>query len=92
MLSFGRRVRFTVLVLTAQVLLMATSIAWCVHMVLIAVHNEIYFVEPNLTVLYAEIAITVVITLFAAIVFTLQWRRLGERRTDSHYAQKDKID
>ncbi len=91
MLSFGRRVRFTVVVLTAQVLLMATSIAWCVHMVLIAMYGGIYFVESNRPVLYAEIAITVVITLFAAIVFALQWKRLGETRRANDYAQTDKI-
>ena len=91
MLSFSRRVRFTVLVLTAQILLMAVSIVCCVQMVLIAVHGGIYFVEPNRTVLYAEIAITVVITLFAAIVFALQWKRLSETRRANDYAQTDKI-
>ena len=80
MLSSSRRVRFSILVLTAQVLLMATSIAWCVHMALIAKYGEIYFVESNHLILYAEIGVTAVITLFAATVFALQWKRLGERR------------
>ena len=77
---FGRRLRFAILILVAQLLLVALAIAWCVHMVLIAKHGEIYFVETNSAILYGEIAATVVITLFAIIVFTLQFKRLGERR------------
>ena len=56
------------------------AIAWCIHMVLIARHGEIYFIEPNPVVLYGEIAATVLITLFAVTIFTLQFKRLGEKR------------
>jgi hypothetical protein len=77
---FGRRLKFTILVLTAQLLLIAMAIAWCVHMVLIAKYGEIYFVEENSAVLYGEIAATVLITLFAGTVFGLQFKRLRERR------------
>lgn len=77
---FGRRLRFTILVLAAQLLLIAMAIAWCVHMVLIAKYGEIYFVEGNPAILYGEIAATALITLFAVIIFILQFRRLGERR------------
>jgi len=77
---FGRRLRFAILILVAQLLLVALAIAWCVHMVLIAKHGEVYFVETNSAILCGEIAATVVITLFAIIVFTLQFKRLGERR------------
>ena len=76
----GRRVSFTMAVLAAQMLLMATSIAWCVHMVLIAKYGELYFVEANPVILYGEIVAAALITLFAATVFILQWKRLGERR------------
>ena len=82
-LLHGRRVRFAIAVLAAQLLLIATAIAWCVHMVLIAKYGEVYFVEANTIILYGEIAATALITLFAIIVFALQWKRLGEkRRTD----------
>ena len=82
-LIYGRRVRFAIAVLAAQLLLVANSIAWCVHMVIIAKYGEVYFVESNTTILYVEIAATALITLFAIIVFALQWKRLGEkRRTD----------
>ena len=76
----GRRVKFAVAVLAAQVLLIATSIAWCVHMILIAKYGELRFVEANPRILYGEIGVTALITLFATTVFILQWKRLGEKR------------
>ena len=82
-LLHGRRVRFAMAVLAAQLLLIATAIAWCVHMMLIAKYGELRFVEANPIILYGEIVATALITLFAATVFILQWKRLGEkRRTD----------
>jgi len=82
-LLHGRRVRFTIAVLAAQLLLIATAVAWCLHMVIIARYGEIHFVEANRVILYGEIVATVLITLFAIIVFALQWKRLSEkRRTD----------
>ena len=77
---FGRRVTFAIVVLASQLLLIATAVTWCVHMILIARHGKIYFVETNPVVLYGEIAATVLISLFAAAVFVLQCRRLGEKR------------
>ena len=79
---FGRRVTFAILVLSAQLLLIALAIAWCVHMVLIAKYGRIYFVEENPAILYGEIAATALIILFAIVVFALQCKRLGERRRD----------
>lgn len=77
---FGRRVTFAILVLAAQLLLIALAIAWCVHLVLIVRYGEIFFIEANPVVLYGEIAATVLITVFAVTVFALQYKRLGERR------------
>lgn len=77
---FGRRTRFSLAVLAAQVLLIATAIAWSVHMALIAMHGEVYFVEPNSAILLAELIGTALIVVYAATVFTLQWKRMGERR------------
>ena len=79
---FGRRVRFAIFVLAAQLLLIAMAIAWCIHMVLIAKYGKIYFVETNPAILYGEIVATALVTLFAIIVFALQYKRLGERRRD----------
>ena len=77
---FGRRVTFAIVVLVSQLLLIAMTIAWTIHMALIAKTGEIYFIEENPIILYGEIAATVLITLFAIIVFVLQCKRLGERR------------
>ena len=79
-LLHGRRVRFTIAVLAAQLLLIATAVAWCLHMVIIARYGEIHFVEENTIILYGEIVATALITLFAIIVFALQWKKLGEKR------------
>ena len=77
---FGRRVTFAIVVLVSQLLLIAMAIAWTIHMALIAKTGEIYFIEENPIILYGEIAATVLITLFAIVVFVLQCKRLGERR------------
>ena len=59
--------RFATAVLAAQLLLIATSIAWCVHMVLFAKYGEIHFMEANPLILYGEIGATALIILFAAV-------------------------
>jgi hypothetical protein len=87
-LLYARRVRFALAVPAAQLLLIATSIAWCVHMVLITKYGELHFVEANPTVLYGEIMATALITLFAAAVFILQWKRLGEKRSTKKWKTK----
>lgn len=79
-MPFGRRVKFTILVLVSQLLLIALAMAWVVHMVLIAKNGAVYFVEGNTTILWAEIGITTLITLFATAVFAIEIYRLGERR------------
>jgi uncharacterized BrkB/YihY/UPF0761 family membrane protein len=76
----GRRLKFAILVLVSQLLLIALAIAWVVHMSLIAANGSIYFIEANPMILWAEIMATALITLFATAVFALQLYRLGERR------------
>ena len=68
-------------VLIAQVLLISTAIALCVQMALIKMYGEVYIVEPNSAILMAEIIGTVIIVIYSATVFALQWKRLGERRS-----------
>lgn len=77
---FGRRVKFAIVVLASQLLLIAMAIAWVIQMVLIAKSGHVYFIEENPVVLYGEIAATVLITLFAIVVFVIQYKRLRERR------------
>ena len=71
---------FAVVLLASQVLLISVTVAWSVHMALILKYGSVHFVERNSLILYAELIVTVLVILFAAIVFALQWKRLGERR------------
>jgi hypothetical protein len=63
-------------------LLIALAIAWLVHMIVIAIYGSVYFIERDSLVLWLEIIASIVITLFAVFVLTIQIRRLGERRRD----------
>ena len=80
-MPFGRRIKFAILVMVSQLLLIALAIAWVVHMVLIAKNGAIYFIEENPWILWAEIGLTVLITLFATSIFAIELYRLGERRS-----------
>jgi membrane protein implicated in regulation of membrane protease activity len=77
---FGRRMGFAMLVLVAQLLLIGMTIAWLIHMILIAKYGAVYFVEENPLILYVEIGASIVIVLFAIVVFVIQCKRLGETR------------
>ena len=77
---FNRRVRFSVIIMASQLLLLAMAIGWLVHMSLIAANGAVYFVEENPLILWAEIIMVSCVTLFASIVFILQYKRLRERR------------
>ena len=56
-------------VLAAQLLLIAMAVAWCVQLTLIAVHGQICFTETNAAILYGEIAGVALIAVFALVVF-----------------------
>ena len=77
-----RRLRFAVVIVISQLLLIALAIAWLIFMVIIAVNGSVYFVERNPLIRWMEVAATVVIILFATGVFITQVRRLAERRRD----------
>ena len=79
-LSMRRRLKFTTVVLVSQMLLIALAIAWLVHMIVIAAYGAVYFIERDTLVLWIEISASLVITLFAIFVLTMQIRRLSERR------------
>jgi membrane protein YdbS with pleckstrin-like domain len=67
-------------VLLSQALLAALAISWVIHMALIAANGAVYFVENNAFILWAEIAGSILISLFAIFIFINQVQRLGERR------------
>lgn len=75
-----RRLKFTSVVLISQMLLIALAIAWLVHMIVIAAYGAVFFIERNPLILWIEISASLVITLFAVFVLTMQIKRLSERR------------
>jgi ABC-type nickel/cobalt efflux system permease component RcnA len=81
-LSMRRRLKSALAVLSAQMLLIALAIAWLIQMVLIAINGRIYFIEHNSVILWLEIIVSMLITLFAIYVLVSQIRRLGERRRE----------
>jgi len=78
---FGRRVRFAIIVLASQLLLIALAVVMLVQMILIAVHGLVQFVENNQAILIIEILLTSLITFFGIFVSIVQLRRLGENRS-----------
>ena len=85
---FGRRLRFGVVVLAAQLLLLAMAVAWCVQLTLIALRGRICFEETNSSILYGENAGVVLIAVFALAVFVVQYRRLAEKRASDDRQQE----
>jgi membrane protein YdbS with pleckstrin-like domain len=79
--SMRRRLKFTTLTLITQMLLIALAITWLIHMITIAVNGSVYFVENNPYILWGEIAVSVLITIFAIYILSIQIQRLGERRS-----------
>ena len=77
---FGRRVRFALVVLASQILLIALACVMLIQMLLIAIYGLVKFVENNKAILITEISLTTLIIFFGIFVFTIQLRRLGEKR------------
>jgi hypothetical protein len=75
-----RRLRFALVVLVSQLLLIALAVAWAIHMIIIAAKGRVLFVENNPFILWLEIIGSLLIIVFGTVVFAMQLRRLGERR------------
>jgi len=77
---FGRRVRFALVVLASQILLIALACVVLIQMLLIAIYGLVNFVENNRAILITEISLTTLIIFFGIFVFVIQLIRLGEKR------------
>ena len=75
-----RRLRFAILILVSQILLVALAVSWLIHMLIIAAEGSIYFIEDNPLILWGEISVSILITAFATYVLIVQIGKLGERR------------
>jgi phosphotransferase system glucose/maltose/N-acetylglucosamine-specific IIC component len=88
---FGRRVRFAIIVLASQLLLIALAVVMLVQMILIATNGVIQFVEYNTVILTMEIILTLFITSFGAFVFIIQLRRLREKRNSDDRSRGNEL-
>ena len=89
---FGRRVRFALVVLASQVLLIALAVTWIAQMIVIALNGSVRFVEYNHAVLWLEIILSTLISLFGLIIFIIQLRRLGESRKNDDIERRSSRD
>ena len=62
---FGRRVRFAIIILASQLLLIALAVVMLIQMILIAMNGLVQFAENNQVILIIEILLTTLITFFA---------------------------
>lgn len=69
--------RLSMSVLVSQMLTIALSIAWFVHAVIVKINGVVYFVEPNLAILYLEIFVTTAIALYGIAFLFLQIKEHG---------------
>jgi hypothetical protein len=76
----GRRVRFALVVLASQILLIAMACVMLIQMILIAVYGLVKFAENNKAILITEIFLTSLIIFFGIFVFIIQLIRLREKR------------
>ncbi len=92
-----RRLRFAIVIIISQILLIALALSWFIHMLLIEINGSVYFVENEPIILWTEILITIAIVIFAGFVLSLQIKRLGEKRKNdkkakpSYYRNYDNI-
>jgi ABC-type multidrug transport system permease subunit len=77
---FGRRIRFAIIILASQLLLISLAVVMLIQMILIATNGVVQFVENNPIILTIELILTILITSFGVFVFIIQLRRLGEKR------------
>ena len=78
-LFLSRRLKFGLAIVISEILLISLAIAWLVHMLLIAMNGSVYFVERNHFILWGEIAVILLITIFAVGVLSIQLKDLGRR-------------
>lgn len=80
-LPMHRRLKTTMFVLISQGLLVALAISWVIHMAIVAANGSVYFVENNPFILWAEIASSILISIFAIFIFVNQVQ--AGRKTES---------
>jgi len=83
---FGRRIRFAIIVLASQMLLIALAVVMSIQMILISMNGLVQFEEHNKAILIIEILLTMLITFFGVFVFIMQLKRLNESHSSDYSA------
>lgn len=76
----SRRLRFAMIVIVSQLLLIALAVAWGVHLILIVQNGGVLSIETNPWILYGEIFATVLIIMFAIVVVVFEFMRMVAKR------------
>ncbi|PPD57812.1 hypothetical protein JP09_008755 [Dehalogenimonas etheniformans] len=78
-----RRVRFSLIVIISQALLIALAVAWGIYLIAISANGgSIISTETNKTILWGEIIATGLIIIFSIVVIVMELNRLFARRRD----------
>jgi hypothetical protein len=77
-----RRLRFALVIIISQALLIALGLSWFIHILLIEINGAVYFIEKEPALLWAEIIVTVMIIIFGGSILIIQIMRLGEKRVN----------
>lgn len=80
---YKRRIRFSLAIITSQMLLLALALGWGLYLISISQNGgEILSTENNQFILYGEIILTGLIIVFATIVAVMEIQRMNSRRLD----------
>jgi hypothetical protein len=80
---YKRRVRFSLVIIVSQMLLIALSVAWGIYLTVISQNGgTIISTETNKLILYSEIISTGLIVIFAVVVISLELKRMLTKRRD----------
>jgi predicted membrane channel-forming protein YqfA (hemolysin III family) len=88
---FGRRVRFAIIIIASQLLLIALAVVMLIQMFFIAINGRVQFVENDKAILIIEIFLTALISCFSISVLIIQLRRLGERRNSDDRNNRNQL-
>lgn len=79
---YKRRLRFSIVIIVSQMLLIALSVAWGIYLTLISLNGgSIVSSETNRFILYGEIIATGLIVVFAVTVVFIELKRMLARRS-----------
>ena len=90
---FKRRLRFSLIVIVSQMLLIALAVGWGLYLILISKNGgSIISAETNRPILYGEIIATGLIVVLAFVVIVMELKRLTAKRSEDRLNARNKPD